>query len=179
MENELKEYKRLLAVLDTYTAYLIIDKHELDTALEQQARLTQEVGTSHADAVSARDYSKNQLEKIKADVDKFIREEASTNNLRVTEAQVSNQIIEDESYQTAFSNFLMWKTLADKLLVMREAFGSRAYALRDLVMLHAAGYWPERSIISEKADARDRAAATIKEALAEKRRQRAKLVENN
>lgn len=172
MTDELEEFKRLHKLLDVYQESLMIDKNDLDTALVEQGNVFHRVGMSYADSISGRDFSRNQLERIKAEIDRDIREEAVQEHQRLTEAQIAHKITENETYQTAFSNYLSWKTLSEKWLSLRESYNARAYALRDLVQLFGMNYW-ERSIIKQESDeARDRRSTEVRAKLTEKRRER-------
>lgn len=172
-DSEVKEYKRLHTLLDTYTEALLIDKNDLDTALVEQANMFYRVGEAYADCLSNRDFSKNQLDKIKAEVDRYLREDAHRDGSRLTEAQIGHLINEDESYRTAYSNYLTWKTLTEKWSALREAYSARAYALRDLVQLFGLNYFERQSILQPEAtNARDRIAASVRQKLVDKRREK-------
>jgi hypothetical protein len=178
MENDevqLTEFKRLVKLLEDYQENLIIDKNDLDTALVEQTNIFHRVGVAYADCISSRDFARNQLEKVKAELDRYTREDALRDSQRLTEAQIAHKIVESESYQNAHSNYLVWKSLAEKWLSLRESYAARAYVLRDLVQLFGMSYW-ERSIIKSEADvARDRRATDIRAKLVEKRRERERM----
>lgn len=175
MQEELTEFKRLNELLDTYQETLMIDKNDLDTGLVEQANIFHRVGLAYADCMSGRDFSRNQLEKIKAEIDRLTREDASREGQRLTESQVAHRIVEDDTYQAAFSNYLYWKALAEKWLSLRESYNARAYALRDLVQLYGMSYFERSTLITETNDARDRRGLENRAKLTEKRRERMKL----
>lgn len=172
MQQELSEFKRLNQLLDVYEETLIIDKNDLDTALVEQANVFHRVGVAYADCISGRDFARNQLEKIKAELDRFTREDAVREGQRLTEAQVAHKIVEDETFQTAHSNYLYWKVLAEKWLSLRESYSARQYALRDLVQLYGQSYFERSTLITETNDARDRRGSEMRAKLVEKRKER-------
>lgn len=176
MQDELSEFRRLTELLDTYQETLVIDKNDLDTALVEQANVFHRVGVAYADCMSGKDFSRNQLEKTKAEIDRFTREDAVRESQRLTEAQIAHKIVEDDNYQAAYSNYLYWKSLAEKWLSLRESYNARAYVLRDLVQLFGMSYFERSTLITETNDARDRRGSEIRAKLTEKRRERMRIL---
>ncbi len=168
-KNKIQENADLL---DEYAEFLLIDKHNLDTALVEQGSVYYNVGIAYANAISARDYAKAELDKAKADADKVIRQTALTENERLTEAQVANRILEDTLYRAAHDEYLEWKLIADKWLALKESFEQRSYSLKELCQLWASNYYADTSVQSERHEAVDRVAAEARVAEAEIRKLR-------
>jgi hypothetical protein len=160
------------ALLDEYTESLMIDKYSLDVGLIEQARVYNSVGIGYVNAMSVRDFARAELDRAKAEADRTIRNQAIDENIRITEAQVSNKILEDPLYQDANREYLDWKALTEKWLVLKESFGQRAYALRDLCQLWMSNYYADTAIQSDTAEARDRLATSARIQEAEQRRRR-------
>ena len=148
-----------LDLIDEYAEALLIDKLNLDTCLIEQCSVYYKVGIGYADAVSYRDQAKSELDKVKAECDKFIRQDAAMANERITEAQVAAKILEETEYQIALGEFLEWKMLTDKWTALKESFGQRAYILRDLAQLWMANYYADTTIQPAKSEAVDRVAS--------------------
>jgi hypothetical protein len=155
--------------LNDYVEYLLIDKYNLDIGLVEQASVYHKIGDRLADAMSYRDQARAELDRTKAECDKFIRQDAALANERITEAQVAAKIVEEATFQTANSEYLEWKLIADKWTVMKDSFNQRAYALRDLCQLWMANYYSDTAIAEAKSVASDRIAATARAAEAKAR----------
>lgn len=159
-------------LLDEYSGYLQIDKLNLDTCLIEQCSVYYNVGVAFANALSERDYAKAELERVKAETDKIVRLQMTTENERITEAQVANRILEDAEYRASNSNYLEWKMIADKWQALKDSFGQRAYALRDLCQLWISNYYADSAVQVETSEARDRLASDARVKLSEARRNR-------
>lgn len=175
-KSKLQENNELL---DEYAEFLLIDKFNLDTCLIEQGSVYYNVGIAYTNAVSAKDYTKAELDRAKADADKTIRQQAAEESERVTEAQVANRILEDHLYRKAHDDFLEWKTISDKWLVLKESFEQRGYALRELCHLWVSNYYADTAIQSEKHEATDRLASTARVAEAKTRSERRQLKMEN
>lgn len=156
-------------LLEQYAELLQIDKNDLDTSLTEQSTVYYRVGEAYATAMSHRDYAKSNIDKVKADTDKYIRRRALEENEKVTEAQVANRILDDLNYQQAVIEHLEWKTVSDKWSALRDAFERRCYALRDLCTLWISGYYVDTVNRNDKVEARDRIASSARQTLAEER----------
>jgi len=160
------------ALLEEYAEALLIDKYSLDAGLIEQPTVYYNVGVGYANAMSARDFARAELDRAKADADREVRNQAMDENVRITEAQVANRILEDPLYQAANRNYLDWKALTEKWIALKESFGQRAYALRDMCQLWISNYYADTAIHSDNAEARDRVASSARVQEAEQRRRR-------
>lgn len=159
-------------LLEEYAEFLLINKHSLDAGLMEQPTVYYNVGVGYANAMSARDAARADLDRAKADADRTIRNRAADENHRITEAQVANQILEDHLYQSANKEYLDWKAITEKWLSLKESFGQRAYALRDLCQLWISNYYADTAIHAETSEARDRLASSSRAREADERRRR-------
>lgn len=167
-----------LDLLDQYSQFVEIDKHNLDSCCVDQTRVYRDVGLEFASATSFRDLAKFELDKVKAECDKFIRQDAAINNERITEAQVAAKILEELEYQKANDEFLEWKMVTEKWTALKDSFTQRAYMLRELCQLWMAHYWEDKVIEPARAEAVDRLAASARVAEAKARLHRRLSQEN-
>lgn len=159
-------------LLQEYSESLLIDKYSLDVSIIEQPTVYNNVGVGYANAMSARDFARAELDRAKAEADREVRNQALDDNIRITEAQIANRILEDEIYQAANRDYLNWKALTEKWLVLKESFGQRSYALRDMCQLWISGYYADAAIQTDTHEARDRLASSARIQEAEQRRRR-------
>lgn len=155
-----------------YDEYLLIDKYNLDDDLVEQGRVYKIVADRLADAMSYRDQAKAELDRTRAECDKFIRQDAALANERITEAQVASKILEEATYQTAQNEHLEWRYITEKWTVLRDSFIQRGYALRELCQLWMANYYADTAIAEVRTEAVDRLATAARGAEARARTQR-------
>lgn len=135
---------------------LVIDKNLLDDELIKQPILYQEVAEQYAMAVSRRDAAHENVKRVDADLYKRIREAYAAEGVKATEAMVQNEITNHPEHIEAYDAYLECKQQADLWSSVKESFGQRSYAIRDLVELYLAGYFadsgmkPRTSVGAEK-----------------------------
>lgn len=110
-----------------------------------------EVSEEHATAVSNRDFLKDEVARVHAQLDGDIRMKW-TGSGRLTEASIENQILLDPKYQEVKRRFLQSCQAAELTQATKEAFMQRAYVLKDLATLYVAGYWSTSSVRGQAAD---------------------------
>jgi hypothetical protein len=126
---------------------LAIDKSVLDDEVIRQPVLFYSISEQLTDAIADRDYAKEVLGAIDAELyGVWRRKLAKDTKLRVTEKMVENAVLTDPKHEKAFSEFLDAKTKADKYQALKEAFQQRSYMLRDLVSLYSANYYEVSSL---------------------------------
>ncbi|HEV7234995.1 MAG TPA: hypothetical protein VGN15_02370, partial [Ktedonobacteraceae bacterium] len=64
---------------------------------------------------------------------------------------VAQLVQTSDEHEKAFTQWLVAKTKADKLLALKDAFQQRSYMLRDLVTLYSANYFEDASLKPTKA----------------------------
>jgi len=112
---------------------LLIDRSDLESALEDHPTLVLEVGDIQAELVAERDTVKMELDKLEAAIDKELRADAVKHEEKITEKSIANSIIGDNRMQAMQRKFLKAKADADAWGPLREAIHQRGYALRSLV----------------------------------------------
>lgn len=134
------------SLLEELKSYLAIDKHSLDTEIERQPSLFFKVGEAYVKAAAHRDYCKEEIGRIDADLYGKYRKKFEKTGQRVTEGQLANAITSDPDHQAAVDAHIKARTEADMLSGLKEAFNQRSYMLRDLVALHLSSYYEKTAI---------------------------------
>ena len=125
--------------------YLKIDKHRLDEELEEQPMLLFQISEAFVQASAERDTLKERLATMDAILDGTVRMKLERTQDKVTEAMVKTSIQTDPKHEAASAAYLKAKNQADLLAVLKEAFHSRGYMIRDLCTLYAANYYEQGS----------------------------------
>lgn len=121
---------------------LLIDRNGLDDELINNPSLVQQVCDECAEAIAQRDYLKEMLEVVDAELDAEIREEfLSTNKSKVTEAVIESAIKTHKRHKDAFKKYNDAKLAAAKAAALERAVSVRSDALKELSKLFAAGYF--------------------------------------
>ena len=116
---------------------LKIDKNRLDAMVMEQPTLYYQASEEFSNLVSMRDWAKEKLSRVKAEVASKIRKGEG----KTTENMVSEEILKNPDYQAACDYHLDLCTKTEKAQSLRDAFHQRAYVLRDLVQLYSTGYF--------------------------------------
>jgi hypothetical protein len=154
---------------------LLIDEHDLDTALVRQPDLFYRVSKQLVSLISRRDAAKQDLAEEEARCDGQFRKDAVTENEKVTEAEVKALIKLDREVKkkTQLVNDLVRQV--GEFTALKDAFGHRSDALKGLVKLFCANYY-ETSSAGEDASAhrqlKDHDADRARRGLKEARRRR-------
>lgn len=138
-----------LTTLEDYKELLLINKHGLDDALEQQALYTFEVGEIYAEKVSVRDALKENIDTVDADIAEGLRKAAEASGVKITEAGIQQKISRSARHLEAYNDFLEAKKDAEKWGALRDAFIQRGLALRELANLYTANYFANEPIKSK------------------------------
>jgi len=128
--------------IEEFRKYLLIDKLSLDDELAHQSELFFKVSEAYINAMDMRDNMKEGLATVDALLDGEIRAKSE----KITEAQVKSQIQVHVRHQNAFTAYLDAKTTADRLGALKEAFGQRAYMLKDLCALIVSRFYETNSV---------------------------------
>jgi len=148
---------------------LEIDKDQLDHELMAQPELVYDVNMRRADAISARDSYKLDLEELEAEVFDRLRKGDAKMQVTAVKALVDS----DPDVIAARRKMLKLTDAARRWEVCTESITARGYALHklvDMALVQSAAIAGQ----SEKEDRRSAADAAVQEALRE-RRQRRKL----
>jgi hypothetical protein len=122
--------------LDEYRGRLIIDRDDLDTALQQQPELFYHVADALVQAVAERDACKLELEEALAREDKSLRVAAAKTDGKLTEAAIRQQLALVPVIQDLERELLDLKRAADSWQALKEGYTQRSYMLRELVGMY-------------------------------------------
>jgi hypothetical protein len=132
--------------IEEFKRYLKIDKHALDQELEEQPMLFFQISEAFVQAGAERDMLKEQLATVDAKLDNAARDTYNKAEEKYTEAMIKNHVQTDKKHVGAFKLWLEAKKQADLLQVLKEAFQSRGYMIRDLCSLYSDNYFSEASV---------------------------------
>lgn len=153
---------------------LKIDKHALDTEVEQQPELFGEVAEAAALAKSQVDSLAEQLKELEANLDQQARKDAAIADERITENEIRAIIATDERRKELVVRMLGAQNVQRRLDALTVAFRHRSYAMRDMVDLYLASYYSSRSASGAHENQRDEQVDRINERMGERRRKRTK-----
>ncbi len=153
-------------------AALAIDQHALDEALVGQPEAFYRVSKAYAMEVSRRDAAKQALGDAEATADLIVRKEAAEDDRKITEGEVRATVQTMPEVVAARQRLHELGETAGKLAALKEAFGQRSYALKDLTGLFLANYYTASEHTSTGAALRGRAAANNRERMNDARRGR-------
>lgn len=128
---------------------LKIDKHALDEELVEQPQLFYHAAQQYVLASSRRDAAYDEIKLTEAALNEEVRRELLKLNDKVTEAMVNSSVISHPMRVKAIEDHLAAKKEADEWSALKEAFGQRAYMLRDLVQLFVANYFATSSVSTD------------------------------
>ena len=151
---------------------LAIDQHALDEALREQPEHFYRVSKAYAMEVSRRDAAKQALGDAEAAADLAVRQEAQDNDRKITEGEVRATVQTMKQVVAARSRLHALSETAGKLAALKEAFGQRSYALKDLVGLFLANYYTASEHTSAGSALRGQAADTNRARMNDARRGR-------
>lgn len=156
--------------LEKLKSNLVIDRNALDAALMRQPQYYLEVSELVAEASAHRDYLKEELTKIDAELGKAHRAKLEKTTGKATESQVSNAVTTDPKHQDAFEKFNTAKQTADLAVGLKDAFHQRRYMLQELCGLFVANYFQSDSMgVNSTMPVQNYRAERGREAMAEKR----------
>ncbi len=124
---------------------LRIDKHDLDSEVEQQPELYGEVAEASALSKSQVESLEEQIKELEADLDTQARADADTEGNRITENAIKAIIASDKDRKSMVIKLLNAHHLQRRLEALTTSFRHRSYALRDMVDLYLASYYSSRS----------------------------------
>jgi hypothetical protein len=130
--------------IDELKGLLKIDKSALDDELVHQASLLFKVSEAYVQAAAHRDYLKEQLAIVDAELDGKVRKQFEDE--KVTEAMIKGQIQTHKQHRAASDAYLKAVTEASMLSALKDSFQQRSYMLRDLCSLFVANYYEQNSV---------------------------------
>lgn len=126
-----------------YKEDVYIDKNKLDEAWENQALLFCNWAEKVVEATFDRDRAKENLEIVRATLDKKIRMDSARTNTKITEEAIKNSIILSEDYQVANQQLIESVKTLGIMYVAKDSFDHRKAALSKLTDLWLSQYWAE------------------------------------
>ncbi len=147
-----------------YRNDLEIDQNDLDTCCLRQPVLFDQYAQALMPLYKKRDELKLMIDQTNARLDGIIREAASADGKKITEAMIQNEIIRNPQYTDLQQKFINICAEIKEAEIIRDAFSQRKDMLKLLVELFISGYW---SSVSPKVVKRQ-ATESIKEKLQKK-----------
>lgn len=129
---------------------LAIDKHNLDDVIMEQPGLFYDVSEQLTIALAERDAAKENLEIVNAELDSKWRKNLQS-QAKLTEKVISNHVMQDPDHEAAFTEYLTFKSKADRLQALKDAFQQRSYMLKSLVALYTANYYEDSAMKPSRA----------------------------
>lgn len=121
---------------------IIIDESSLDLEWLEQPSLMLKYSKIAAKSRMTMDLAKEQLEIVKAELDKEIRKDPENFEIsKITENVITNTITLQDEYQEAYQNYLNSKYEYDMALNATRAIEQRKDALENLVKLYGQKYF--------------------------------------
>jgi len=156
---------------------LLIDKYNLDDALQEHPSLYWDICEEYIQAVSKRDEAYENIKTVSADLNVSIRQMFESEGKKCTEAMITNAVLSAKPYKEAVEKHLSLKEEAAKLGALKDSFEQRSYVLKSLVELYIAGYFTKETYFSkpkrEEKSSKQMLAEDLRAKLIEKRRNRA------
>lgn len=140
--------------IESLRKLLEIDKYEIDEEIVRQPQLFFEIGEAAVKAAAERDFAKDELKRIDAELYGTLRRKLEKGSGKATEGQVTNAVLTDKQHIRAVKRYIRANEKSDLLQALKEAFNQRSYMLRDLASLYVANYYEKSSMTSET-DVRD------------------------
>lgn len=125
-----------------YETDVVIDESALDVEWLEQPRLMMKYARKAAEARRKMDEAKENVEYIRAELDKEIRQDPDKFGIaKISETAIQNTILMEDSYRKASAEFAKHRFEADISRGAVSAFEHRRDALENLVRLHGQQYF--------------------------------------
>lgn len=144
-------------LIDKWQSGLRIDKHDLDTELEQDATVVQQVGDAFAIACSRRDELKLTRDETLASLDLQFRADAEVKGTKITEKSIQSLVDLSPEAKDIRRRYLAACTYADRLDILVRAYNVRASDIRALGELYKSSYFTLNNHVRAGNDVADRA----------------------
>lgn len=130
-----------------YEKDVTIDENSLDIEWIEQPKLMLKYGTTLSDGVRALEFAKEQLEVVRAELDKEIRQNPEKFEIqKITESVVQNTILLQEKYQEQNNKVIEAKHTVDMAKTAVRSMDGKKDALENLVRLHGQQYFAGPSV---------------------------------
>lgn len=138
--------KKNTNIVDELNEHLKIDKDSLDEEIQRQPSLFFKIGEAYVNAAARRDFLKEEVARVDADLSAKHRRKIEKSGARATDAATNSAVAADPKHQKAVDAHIAARQEADKLLVLKDSFHQRSYMLRDLVALYVSNYYQQTSV---------------------------------
>ena len=149
---------------------LRIDQNALEVALQEQPELFHRVSKALAVEISLRDEAKQLLAETEAEVDLSIRKENHKKEIKMSEAEIAANKRMDSDVKADATTYLNLCKTTNKLIVLKESFQQRSYALKELVSLYVANYYTASEHSATNSSLRNRQATENRQTMHDARR---------
>lgn len=123
-------------LLGNYHAELSIDRDDLDECWVKQPELFYQVANAHVQAIARKDAVKLEVEECEAEENQKIRAAAVKAGEKVTEGAIGERLRLNKKYSDLQHQLLDCQAELKAWEALKEAYGQRSFALRDLVAMH-------------------------------------------
>jgi hypothetical protein len=158
-------------LLDRLRGSLMIDKHELDTELQEQPDKFFDAAEAYVKAAARRDYLKDEIKRVDAGLYTYHRKKQEKLG-KATEGSVNSAVLQDATHQEAVAAHLAASEKADLYLALKESFHQRSYMIRDLCALFIAKYYETNSVSGDTGVTREMKSQKNMDKLAEARKRK-------
>lgn len=149
-----------------YEKDMYIDERSLDVECLEQASLMVKYSQKLAEARMERDLAKEALDLLRAEIDLNIRDDPEAFNLtKVTEAAITNRILQEEDYQDAQRTYNNANYEVNLLQGVVSAIEQRKSMLEKLVQLHGQQYFAGPAIPHNISEVRQQRKAEAEESI--------------
>lgn len=155
-----------------YKMDLEIDKNDLDNACLQQPMLFDIYAQKVVSLCKLKEELELEIKNLSAKLDGVIREAASAEGKKITEAMIQNEIIRNIQYADLQYKYLNIYAEVEEAKVIKEAFQQRKDMLRLLTELYISGYWGSVETKVVKQQATESIKDRLKEKMLEEKKER-------
>lgn len=127
--------------MDNYKQDLTINKEDLDEECIRQPVLFDLHAQKLIPLYKERDSLKLAIEQLAAQLDGIIRESASAEGKKLTEAKIQGEITNNTQYQNLNIKYINICTECKEKEAIRDAFQQKKDMLKLLIELYISGYW--------------------------------------
>lgn len=120
---------------------LSINPDDLDTELIRHVDNFYEVSKGFKQTLENRDFYKDKLKEVDAELQFEVRDILADERTRVTEAMVEAQVILQKQHQQTVVSLREAETKLNSWSSLKDAYEQRSYALARLIELYIAGYF--------------------------------------
>lgn len=118
--------------IEKYESVLAIEEDSIDIACKQQAELFRMVGKNHVEAIDIRNRINNELEKLTAMKDEYIRAKAISTGEKLTENAIKNRIICDKEVIKKNDQLLLAQREVNDWGNLKDSYIQRANMLEEM-----------------------------------------------